>query len=57
LARLNPSSRNRPSRWLAEKPIGQGLREAYQVVENEPVPERLKTLIEELKSKERSKNR
>lgn len=41
-----------PSPWLREKPIGEGLRQAYRAVEQEPVPEKLKKLMEELKRRE-----
>lgn len=44
--------RRRPDSWRVTKPLGEALREQYKQVLNEPVPERLKKLIEELKEKE-----
>lgn len=45
-------SRRRPDQWRFAKPLGEALREQYKQVLNEPVPERLKKLIEELREKE-----
>lgn len=45
----------RPSRWLSEKPVGEGLRKAYQAVSEEPIPEKMQKLIDELKRRERDK--
>ena len=42
-----------PPEWLEEAPLGESLRERYKEVLNEPIPERLKKLIEALKEKER----
>lgn len=43
----------RPDNWRFDKPLSDALREQYKEVLREPVPERLKKLIEELKEKER----
>lgn len=42
-----------PPEWRENTPLGEALRARYQDVLNEPVPEKLKQLIEELKKKER----
>jgi len=52
-------SREQPKRrnaWRDDKPLGDALREQYKQVLNEPVPDRLKKLIEALKEKERRQN-
>lgn len=46
----------RPDPWRSEKPLGEALREQYRQVLQEPVPERLKKLIEALKEKEQQQN-
>jgi len=53
-------SREQPKRrnaWRDDKPLGDALREQYKEVLKEPVPDRLKKLIEALKEKERQQNR
>ena len=42
-----------PPEWRDKTPLGDALRARYQEVLNEPVPEKLKQLIEALKEKER----
>lgn len=42
-----------PPEWRDKTPLGEALRARYQDVLNEPVPEKLKQLIEALKEKER----
>ncbi|MCR9193127.1 MAG: NepR family anti-sigma factor [Hyphomonas sp.] len=42
-----------PPEWRDKTPIGDALRARYREVLNEPVPEKLKQLIEALKEKER----
>lgn len=46
-------SPKKPPEWQGDKPLGKALRDQYKEVLNEPVPEKLKKLIEELKQKER----
>ena len=43
----------RPPEWRDKTPMGEALRARYQEILNEPVPEKLKKLIEALKEKER----
>ena len=43
----------KPPEWRSEKPLGKALRDRYKEVLNEPVPEKLKKLIEALKEKEK----
>ena len=43
----------KPPEWRSDKPLGKALRDRYKEVLNEPVPERLKKLIAELKEKEK----
>ena len=43
----------RSDRWRYDKPLSDALREQYKQVLREPVPEKLKKLIEELKERER----
>ena len=42
-----------PPEWRDKSPLGETLRARYRDVLNEPVPEKLKALIEALKKKER----
>ncbi len=42
-----------PPEWRDKTPLGDALRARYQEVLSEPVPEKLKQLIEALKEKER----
>ena len=42
-----------PPEWREELPSGEELRKRYEDVLNEPVPEKLRQLIEMLKEKER----
>lgn len=42
-----------PPEWRTQDPLGKALRDQYKQVLNEPVPEKLKQLIEELKRKEK----
>ena len=42
-----------PPEWRAKKPMGESLRDKYKEVLNEPVPDKLKKLIEALKQQER----
>ena len=42
-----------PPEWRTKKPIGEALRDKYKEVLNEPVPDKLKKLIEALKQQER----
>lgn len=42
-----------PPEWRSKKPMGESLRDKYKEVLNEPVPEKLKKLIEALKQQER----
>lgn len=41
-----------PPEWRTKKPMGEALRDKYKEVLNEPVPEKLKKLIEALKEQE-----
>nr|WP_156780871.1 NepR family anti-sigma factor [Hyphomonas sp. Mor2] len=43
----------KPPEWGENSPLGEALRARYRDVLNEPVPEKLKQLIEALKEKER----
>ena len=44
----------KPAReWQPDKPVGEALRKQYKDVLNEPVPEKLKKLIEALKEQEK----
>jgi hypothetical protein len=43
----------RSDHWRYDKPLSDALREQYKKVLREPVPEKLKKLIEELKERER----
>ena len=42
-----------PPEWRPDKPVGESLRDRYKEVLNEPVPDKLKKLIEALKQQER----
>ena len=42
-----------PPEWRTKKPMGESLRDKYKEVLNEPVPDKLKKLIEALKQQER----
>ncbi|MEO1662811.1 MAG: NepR family anti-sigma factor [Pseudomonadota bacterium] len=42
-----------PPHWSNKKPMGESLRDHYKDVLKEPVPEKLKKLIEALKEKEK----
>ncbi|MFN3214067.1 MAG: NepR family anti-sigma factor [Henriciella sp.] len=42
-----------PPEWRSKKPMGEALRDKYKEVLHEPVPEKLKKLIEALKEQER----
>ena len=44
-----------PSAWIEEPPVGQALRDAYQEVVREPVPERLQVLIRQLREQDNDK--
>ncbi|MEL6826130.1 MAG: NepR family anti-sigma factor [Pseudomonadota bacterium] len=46
-------SPKRPDQWRHDPPLGDALREQYKKVLNEPVPEKLKKLIEALKEQEK----
>lgn len=41
-----------PPEWRTQDPLGKALRDQYKKVLDEPVPDKLKKLIEELKRKE-----
>lgn len=41
-----------PPEWRATKPMSESLRDKYKEVLNEPVPEKLKKLIDALKQQE-----
>ena len=43
----------RPDTWRYEKPLSDSLRKQYEQVLREPVPEKLKKLIEALKEQEK----
>jgi hypothetical protein len=45
-----------PPNWRRKKPLGEALREQYKQVLNEPVPEKLKKLIEALKEQEKKQD-
>ncbi len=45
-----------PPEWRDQSPLGEALRARYREVLNEPVPEKLKQLIEALKEKERQES-
>ena len=45
-----------PPEWRDKTPLGEALRARYQEVLNEPVPEKLKQLIDALKAKERGES-
>lgn len=47
----------KPSPWLKEKPVGEALRNAYKDVLQEPVPPRLKKLVDQLREEERKKRK
>ncbi|GAB5458070.1 MAG: hypothetical protein Hens3KO_11000 [Henriciella sp.] len=38
--------------WMKERPLGEALRESYQDVTKEPVPERLTKLMEKMRQRE-----
>lgn len=46
-------SPKRPDKWRHNQPLGDALREQYKKVLKEPVPEKLKKLIEALKEQEK----
>lgn len=46
-------SPKQPPEWPDDLPLTDALRERYKEILNEPVPEKLKRLIEALKEKER----
>ncbi|MEM7459082.1 MAG: NepR family anti-sigma factor [Pseudomonadota bacterium] len=46
-------SPKRPDQWRRDQPLGDALREQYKNVLKEPVPEKLKKLIEALKEQEK----
>ena len=41
-----------PPEWRSKKPMGESLRDEYKEVLSEPVPEKLKKLIDALKQQE-----
>ena len=43
-----------PPEWRLDKPVGESLRDRYKEVLNEPVPDKLKKLIEALKELEKN---
>lgn len=43
-----------PPEWRPDKPVGESLRDRYKEVLNEPVPDKLKKLIEALKELEKN---
>ena len=45
-----------PPEWRDNTPLGEALRAHYESVLNEPVPEKLKQLIDALKEKERQES-
>ena len=45
-----------PPEWRKDLPLGEELRQRYKDVLNEPVPEKLKQLIEALKQQERQES-
>lgn len=46
-----------PPNWRPKKPMGEALRDEYKNVLNEPVPEKLKKLIEALKEQEKKETK
>ena len=46
-----------PPEWRTNKPVGQSLRDKYKEVLNEPVPDKLKKLIEALKQQEQDEKK
>lgn len=46
-----------PPEWRKDVPLGEELRQQYKDILNEPVPEKLKQLIEALKEKEREERK
>ncbi|MEO1189984.1 MAG: NepR family anti-sigma factor [Pseudomonadota bacterium] len=46
-------SPKRPDQWRLNQPLSNALREQYKKVLDEPVPEKLKKLIEALKEQEK----
>lgn len=46
-----------PPEWRTKKPMGGSLRDKYKEVLNEPVPDKLKKLIEALKQQERDEQK
>ena len=46
-------SPKRPDQWRHDQPLGDAVREQYKKVLSEPVPEKLKKLIEALKEQEK----
>lgn len=49
-------SPERPPHWRRGKPLGEALRDEYKRVLNEPVPDKLKKLIEALKEQEKKQD-
>jgi len=48
-----PTEKQTPIVQLPAQPIGRELRDSFERVRNEPIPDKLKDLITELKSKEK----
>jgi hypothetical protein len=46
-----------PPEWRPEKPVGESFRDKYKEVLNEPVPDKLKKLIEALKELEKNESK
>lgn len=46
-----------PPEWRPKKPVGESLRDKYKEVLNEPVPDKLKKLIEALKELEKNESK
>ncbi|MEO1102003.1 MAG: RNA polymerase [Pseudomonadota bacterium] len=47
----------KPSEWMREKPLGKALREKYQAVQDEEVPQRLLDTIERIRQAETAKKK
>ncbi len=49
------SNVRKPSEWMREKPLGKALREKYQDVKEEEVPQRLLDTINRIRQAEKAK--
>lgn len=47
----------KPSEWMREKPLGKALRDKYQDIQDEEVPQRLLDTIERIRQAEKAKKK